>query len=284
MPEKQLKITTYTPMKRSREVFSPVQMFRDLHDAGFLGKQLFIRDTKAMFRQSVLGLIWAFIPPFLTAGAWIFLNLTGAVRISDTGVPYPIYVFCGTILFQTFLESMNTPAQSVNAGKSMLAKLNFPRESLLINAFYCILFNFGLKFTALMLITLLLKHQFGWSVLLFPLGVLAAVFLGFSIGVFLIPFQMLYTDFTRLIAASGQVLLYLTPVVYPIPESGILYYINRINPITYVVQIPRNWFTGQEITHLGPFLGVCAASLLLLLLGWVLYRITMPIIIERVGA
>ena len=284
MPEKQLKTTTYTPMKRSRDVFSPLQMFRDLRAAGFLGKQLFVRDTKAMFRQSLLGLIWAFIPPFLTAGAWIFLNFTGAVRINDTGVPYPIYVFCGTILFQTFLESMNTPAQSVNAGKSMLAKLNFPRESLLINAFYRILFNFGLKFTALMLITLLLKHQFGWSVLLFPVGVLAAVILGFSIGVFLIPFQMLYTDFTRLLAASGQVLLYLTPVVYPIPESGILYYINRLNPITYVVQIPRNWFTGQEITHLGPFLGVCTASLLLLLLGWVLYRITMPIIIERVGA
>jgi len=271
-------------MKRSRDVFSPAQMIRDLRDAGFLGKQLFVRDTKAMFRQSVLGLLWAFVPPFLTAGAWIFLNLTGAVRISETGVPYPIYVFCGTILFQTFLESMNTPAQSVNAGKSMLAKLNFPRESLLINAFYRILFNFGLKFTALVLITLFLKHQFGWSVLLFPVGVLGSILLGFSIGVFLIPFQMLYHDFTRLIAVSGQVLLYLTPVVYPIPESGILYYINRFNPITYMVIVPRNWFTGQQTEYLLPFLIVCGASLFILVLGWILYRITMPIIIERVGA
>ncbi|WP_286019148.1 hypothetical protein [Candidatus Venteria ishoeyi] len=54
-------------MKRSREVFSPVSMFRDLKAAGFLGKQLFIRDTKAMFRQSILGLLWAFIPPFFNS-------------------------------------------------------------------------------------------------------------------------------------------------------------------------------------------------------------------------
>ncbi|SEH05460.1 ABC transporter permease [Candidatus Venteria ishoeyi] len=179
---------------------------------------------------------------------------------------------------------MNAPVQSVNAGKSMMAKLNFPREALLINAFYRILFNFGLKLTALIVITLFLKHHFSVTILLFPVGVLAAVLLGYSIGVFLVPFQMLYTDFSRLIAVSGQVLLYLTPVVYPIPASGILYYINRFNPITYIVSVPRNWFTGQEQVFLIPFLIVCAISLAILFLGWILYRITMPIIIERVGA
>lgn len=259
-------------------------MFRDLREAGFLGKQLFVRDKRAMFRQSFLGILWAFIPPFFTAAAWVFLNATGAVNIAGTGVPYPIYVFCGTILFQTFLESLNAPAQAVNAGKGMLAKLNFPREALLLNAFYSLLFNLAFKLIALVIIALAMRFSFGWSLLLFPVGVMGAILLGFSFGVFLIPFQMLYTDFGRMIAIGGQVLLYLTPVVYPMPSGGILKIINRLNPITYVIEVPRAWFTGQEVLYPGSFMAVMAVSLLVLFLGWVLYRITMPIIIERVGA
>jgi len=259
-------------------------MFSDLNKASFLGKQLFIRDTKSMFRQSFLGIIWAFVPPFLTAGAWIFLNYSGAIKISDTGVPYPIYVFCGTILFQTFIESMNIPAQTVLAGKIILSKLNFPRESLLISAFYRILFNFGLKLAALILISLILQYHFTWISLLFPIGVLGTILFGYSLGVLLIPFQMLYNDFTRIIAVSGQVLLYLTPVVYPMPTSGVLYYVNSFNPITYMVTVPRNWFTGIGNEYLSVFLFITGLSAAILLFAWILYRITMPIIIERVGA
>jgi len=279
-----LKETIYSPTQKLKDIISLKSMMKDFADAQFLGKQLFIRDTKGMFRQSFLGFLWAFVPPFLTAGAWIFLNWSGAVKISSTGVPYPVYVFCGTILFQTFFESMNLPAIMVNAGKSMLAKLNFPREALLISAFYRVLFNFGLKLIALLTIVLILNHHFTWTLLLFPLGVMGAILFGFSIGVLLIPFQMLYNDFSKLIAVSGQVLLYLTPVVYPIPESGLLYYINRLNPISYLVIAPRNWFTGQETEYLIPFLLVAGSSIVILMLAWVLYRITMPIVIERIGA
>lgn len=93
-----LKETIYSPTQKLKDIISLKSMTKDFVNAKFLGKQLFIRDTKAMFRQSFLGILWAFVPPFLTAGAWIFLNWSGAVKISSTEVPYPIYVFCGTIL------------------------------------------------------------------------------------------------------------------------------------------------------------------------------------------
>jgi lipopolysaccharide transport system permease protein len=118
-------------------------MFADLKESRFLGKQLFKRDIKGMFRQSVLGITWAIFPPFLSAGLWVFLNYSGAVNITETGVPYPIFVMCGTVLFTTFTHALNMPADAVTAGKSIMAKLNFPREALLINAFYKVLFDFG---------------------------------------------------------------------------------------------------------------------------------------------
>lgn len=282
--QKRLEIRIYQPLKDSKQQISLKRMWVDLIEARFLGKQIFVRDIKAMFRQSLLGMVWAIFPPFLSAGLWVFLNASGAVNITDAGVPYPIFVMCGTVLFTTFTQALNGPADAVMAGKSITAKLNFPREALLINAFYKVSFDFSLKFFALILITLVLGFSFSWSVLLFPLGALLAILMGFSFGVLLIPFKMLYGDFKRMLSIATQVLMYVTPIVYPMPETGIARTFNLYNPIYYMTNIPRSWFTGVDSGMVWP-LGVLAlVALLVLMMGWVVYRITMPIIVERVGA
>lgn len=277
-------VTVIKPSKQSRKEISLKHMFADLLAARFLGKQVFIRDTKAMFRQSVLGIVWAIFPPFLSAGLWVFLNYSGAINITDTGVPYPIFVMCGTILFITFTQALNMPADAVSAGKSMMSKLNFPREALLINAFYKVIFEFSLKFVALILISLALGFQMGWTAILFLFGGLVAILFGFSFGVVLVPFKMLYGDFKRMLSITTQLLMYLTPIVYPMPAEGVVRTFNLYNPIYYITSIPRDWFTNQEVVTLWPMFLLIIISLLVLLVGWILFRITMPIIIERVGS
>lgn len=274
----------YSPTNRAKEVFSIKTMFSDLGSSMFLGKQLFVRDVKGMFRQSLLGIAWAFLPPFFTAAVWIFLKSSGAVAITDVGMPYPIYVLTGTIIFQTIAEALRLPAEAVNKGKSMLIKLNFPRESLLISSFLQILFNFFFKFIALLVLLLFIGNKYEYTSFLFLPAVLGAVFFGFSLGVFLIPFQMLYTDFTKAINLIMQVMLYLTPVVYAYPNSGFLLKVVQINPFTPLVMVPRNWLTGQATEMVGYFWAVIGVGVVVFFLGWILYRITMPIIIERAGS
>ena len=65
----------------------------DMFRSRFLAKQLAIRDIKAQYRQSYFGILWAFAAPLATAFVWIFLNSSGTIRITDTGIPYPIYAF-----------------------------------------------------------------------------------------------------------------------------------------------------------------------------------------------
>ncbi len=279
-----LKERIYSPTNRAREVFSLKTMFADLGSAMFLGKQLFVRDVKGMFRQSLLGVVWAFIPPFFTAAAWVFLKSSGAVNIQDVGMPYPIYVLTGSIIFQTLSETFRLPAETVNKGKSMLIKLNFPRESLLISSFLQVLFNFSFKLFALIVLLLVLGLPFSGSSLLFLPGIIAVMFFGISIGILIIPFQMLYTDFARAIGLFMQVMMYLTPVVYPYPTSGFLLKIVNINPFTPLVMVPRNWLTGQAAEMVGYFWAVIGVGVVVFFLGWILYRITMPIIIERAGS
>ena len=86
----------------------------DIYTSRFLAKQLAVRDIKAQYRQSYLGILWAVIGPLTTAFLWVFLNSSGTVKISDTGIPYPVYVFSGTLLWSIITGAISAPATSTN--------------------------------------------------------------------------------------------------------------------------------------------------------------------------
>ena len=117
----------------------------DIYTSRFLAKQLAVRDISAQYRQSFLGVLWAFITPLTTAFVWILLSATGTIRLSDTGIPYPVYVFSGTLILSIITEAINTPTISTNAAKGMMTKINFPKEALIISGIYKLLFNVAIN-------------------------------------------------------------------------------------------------------------------------------------------
>ena len=169
-------------------------IFHDLADGRELAWRQMVRDINAQYRQAYLGILWAFILPLANTLVWIFLSKAGVVNISTTSVPYPLYVFIGTMLWAILMESINSPLQQVNTAKSMLAKLNFPREALILSGIYQTLFNASIK-VALMLVMLIpYGINPGWSVLLFPIGIFSLVLVGTALGMLITPLGMLYSD------------------------------------------------------------------------------------------
>ena len=142
----QLKETIYSP-KSEIGNFSVLlaSIFKSFKEGEGLARQLFVRNKKAMYRQSIFGLLWAFLPPIATASIWIFLRGQKVVNFGATDIPYPVYVFSGIMLWQIFVESVQIPLKTIQSSKSILVKLNFPREALLLASFYEILFNAGVK-------------------------------------------------------------------------------------------------------------------------------------------
>jgi len=95
-------------------------MFQGLKDSRELAWRLFIRDISARYRQSMLGIFWAFLPPIITGLVFIILQSRRVINLGETDIPYPVYVLIGTTLWQVFTESLNAPLRSVNAARSML--------------------------------------------------------------------------------------------------------------------------------------------------------------------
>ena len=260
------------------------EIITDIQPARELGLQLAKRDIKAAYRQSILGIVWAFIPPIMTSLIWIILNSSKTVSIENTPIPYPAFVLIGTLMWQVLTESVNQPLRSVQSGKSILSKLNFPRESLLFHGFFTLIFNTFLKLLIIIAVLIVFKINPGWQGLGFVPMVIGLMTTGFTIGLLLLPVGMMYGDISRMIPFAMQFLMYLTPVIYPMPTSGKLLIFNQINPFSYLIETTRNLLSAQPLPHLIPTLSILGVALVVLTLGVIVYRFIMPIIIERVGA
>jgi lipopolysaccharide transport system permease protein len=260
------------------------EMFRDLKGGQDLAIRLTIRDIKALYRQSFLGIIWAFIIPIANTVTWIMLNATGIVEMGDTGIPYPVYVFTGTMIWAMFLESMQAPIVKVSANKSMITKVNFPREALVLSAIYQSLFNAAIKAIILIVALGALGYLSGMHVLLFPFALISLVIAGTAIGLLLTPIGTLYTDISKGLPLIMQFLMYTTPVIYAIPKEGWSAELIRNNPLTPLIMTARDWLTGQSSEFLIPFLWVTGASILLLLIVMIIFRVAIPILVERMNA
>lgn len=257
------------------------ELFQDIWKSRFLARQLAERDIKAQYRQSYLGILWAFIMPLATAAVWIFLNLSGTIRVTDTGIPYPVYAFSGTLIWSIIREAINSPTTSTQAARGLLSKINFPREALILSGIYKLLFNSLVKILLLVLFVFVFGLGFHWSLLLLPLVILGALLFGTTIGLFLVPFSMLYSDIGRIVSVGFSFLMYITPVVYAVPKEGIMKTIMEMNPFTPIVLISRDVITGAQPDYLYYYFILLSLTIPLFLLALLSYRISIPIIVER---
>ncbi len=278
-------VTVYTSESQVRSPRRLIKaMFRDLKASRELSWRLFMRDLSAQYRQSMFGFVWAFIPPIVTSAIFIILQNRQIVNFGETDIPYPVYVLVSVVLWQLFSESLNAPLKSVTAAKPLLAKINFPRESLIISAFYMVLFNMLIKLSIILVVLLVFQMPLTWGLLLAPLAVLMLSLFGFGTGLALTPVGMLYTDIGTSIPIATQLLFFVTPVVYPPPETPPFSWIVMLNPISPLLIAARDLLTVGTISNPVSFTVMSILTLVLLLLTWVMYRLSLPIIIERMSA
>lgn len=282
-------IKIYTPESSIRK---PGNLIRDMITDMKLSKELAFalakRDISAMFRQSILGYVWAFLPVIATTGVFLFLRSGGAFTTGGSTIPYPVYVLVGTIIWQIFVDSVNGPLKVVNSSRAMIVKINFPREALILAALFITLFNFLIRLIILIPALIFFASQGIYeftpeSLVYFPLGVAGIVILGYSIGLLLTPVGMLYKDVQMGIQMIMMFWMFISPVVVAIPTDGMVAAVMKGNPVTPVLDTARAWLLGVQTDYLFGFWVVLAVSMLFIIFGWMLYRISLPHVIARLG-
>lgn len=246
--------------------------------------RLFQRDMRASYRQSVLGYLWLVIPAAASALAWILLANNDIIDPGAVRAPYPVYVFTGTILWQGFVEAMNSPLRKLAAASQMMTKVNFPTEALLLSGFGEVLVNAVARCVVLVPVFLLYDVRPSWTLPLAVVGILAILLFGWGIGLLTAPIGLLYEDVGRTLLVITMFWFLFSPVAYLTPSSGRIGEIQRFNPMTHLLTTGRQWIIGDAAGVGIGWVVVTAASVLLVVVGWLLYRLAVPHLIDRMQA
>ncbi|PLZ98665.1 polysialic acid transporter [Fischerella thermalis CCMEE 5268] len=260
------------------------QMWRDLLASRELAWRLMVRDISAQYRQSFLGIAWAFLPPIVMAASFTLAKGAQVINVGVTDIPYPAYVMFSTALWQTFVEALNGPVQAVTVAKPMLARVNFPREALILAKLGEVFFNFGIKTILIVALFIFFRVSVSWTVIIAPVALIHLVLLGTFIGILLAPFGVLYQDVSKGLSLITGFWLFLTPVVYAVPNEGTFGYLVKLNPVTPLLVTTRELATTGVVSEPLGFWVVSAITIIGLLMTWIAFRLAMPFVVERVSS
>ena len=259
-------------------------MFADFMAGRELAWRLFLRNIRGLYRQTFLGLFWAFLPPIANTAMWVVLQKAGVFDMGEITVNKTVYILTGMILWQAFIDAFQMPLNAINKNRNMISKLNFPRESLLLVGFGEVCFDLTIRLLLLIPAFLLFGVAFKTSLILAPLVIIALILFGTGLGLLVMPIGSLYQDVGRFISMIVPFWMIVTPIVYVPKDTFPATLLNWVNPASPLILLARDLILLGGSNHVGTGLIFAAITLPLLLLGLIVFRVSIPVLVERMNA
>ncbi|OEK01645.1 ABC transporter permease [Roseivirga sp. 4D4] len=242
---------------------------------------LFVRrDLVAQYKQTILGPLWYFIQPILTTLTFtvIFGNVAG---LSTDGLPKVLFYLAGVTSWRYFSDSLTKTSETFTKNAQIFGKVYFPRAIMPISTTITNLVTYGVQlvlffgFYAYFVFVEGFELRIQKELFLFPLLVLIMMLLGLGFGFILSALTTKYRDLKFLITFGVQLLMYGTPVIYPlssIPEQYKVFIL--ANPMTPIIETFRFIFLGSgQLSYL--YLGYATVfALALFILGLAIFNRT----------
>ena len=219
------------------------------------------RDFTAQYKQTILGPLWHFIQPLFTTVVFLVV-FTNIAKISTDGVPPVLFYMSGITIWNYFSSCLNATSNTFVANAGIFGKVYFPRLVIPLSTVLSNIVKFGIQF--LLLLAAMLWYKLAPSppsttqqlsnstfstlstLTLIPIIILIMAGLGLGLGIIISSMTTKYRDLTVLIGFAVQLLMYATPVVYPlsgITSEKLRFWIN-LNPLTPLVEAFRYAMLG----------------------------------------
>lgn len=271
-----------SPMRRPLRLVA--EMKQDLLASRDLAWRLMVRNLRAKYRDSFLGVLWAVIPPVVMALGFSLAKGADIVRIGDTQLPYAAYVMISMTLWQTFSEALSAPMQAWTQAKPMLTRIKLPLEAIMLAKLGETLAGFGVKAALIVAVCLWYDMPATPWALAAPLALLPLVLLGLALGIVLACVGGLYQDVSKGMPLLTLAWLMLTPVVYPRPAEGTFARLVDLNPVTPLLVTVRELATTAQLSDPTGYWRSVLLTGVCLILSWLVLRISAPFVIERMSS
>lgn len=249
-------------------------MFRDLADHRRLIWLLIQRDISVRYRQSILGYLWAVIPQLATVGVFAFLHAARALPIGGTRIAYVAYAVWGISVWQLFAGCLASCTSSLAASGSLVTKVNFPRETLVIAALGQPAFDFAVRLLPVLAVFIWHGVVPSWGALLMPLVLLPIMLLALGLGFILSIANLVIRDTGNALGTLLTIGMFATPVLYPAPVRWPFYLVNVVNPVSPLLTATQDLIADGFLTAPAMFAAACLFSLGVAFGGWRVFRVT----------
>ncbi len=202
------------------------------------------RDIKVRYKQTILGILWVIFQPLVTMVIFTFF-FGKMAKIPSGELPYSLFVLCGLVFWNFFSGSLSHASDSLVANEGIIKKVYFPKVllplSAVITGFADLFINLILLFIFAIFLGITV-HPIG--LIIFPLVIFLTSISSMGLGLMLSSFNVKYRDVRYILPFFIQILLFVTPIIYPLsivsPTNRI---IMAVNPMTSVVEAVRFVFS-----------------------------------------
>jgi lipopolysaccharide transport system permease protein len=209
------------------------------------------RDFVSLYKQTILGPLWYLVQPILTTVVFTVI-FGGIAHLPTDGLPPFLFYLAGNTVWSYFSSCLTSTSNTFTSNAAIFGKVYFPRLSIPVSVILSNLISFGIRFGVFL--AFWAYYMLAGSaiypnlwILLLPVLLLLMAGLGLGLGIIISSLTTKYRDLQQLVGFGVQLLMYATPVIYPISTvKGIGYKLLLLNPMTPVVESFRLAFLGTS--------------------------------------
>jgi ABC-2 type transport system permease protein len=206
-----------------------------------------VTEFKRIYFGTVLGYLWSLIRPLLLFGVLLFV-FTKVFKVGSEKVEhYPVMLLLGIVLFTFFQETTSNAVTSVVAQEGVVRKTQFPRLVIPLSTVVTGAMNLCLNLVIVLAFVLAFGVEPAWSWLLFPIALVLLFVFAAAVGMALSVLYVRFRDVAIIWAVVSQVLLYVTPILYPVDafDNPTYEHLLMINPLAVIFAEVRIWILHE---------------------------------------
>ena len=228
------------------------------------------RDIKIRYKQTVVGVLWAVLQPFLTM--LVFTLFFGKLaHVPSGGLPYPIFYYSALLPWMYFSSALQGATNTIVENQRVITKVYFPRVLLPLAATVSGLVDFAASLMLFLGMMVFYGIRPSAALLLFPAFLLLGMLTALGVGLWLSALNAVYRDVRYVLPFLVQFWMFISPVAYPsslVPAKW--QWVYALNPMTGVIDGFRWSLTGSG-TPPGAMLVVSATAVVAILLGGIVF-------------
>lgn len=244
--------------------------------------QLVRREVVVRYRHSVLGVSWALLQPLgmMLLFTFVFTRALSLGALHELGVPYPLWAYLGILPWTLFSMGLTGAVQSLASHRDMVTKVYFPQQILPISAIASAFFDFCIASVVLVGLVFYYQATTDWSLAIraslcaLPLVLAVQLLLMLGLGLWLALANLWFRDVKYLFGVGIQMWMFVTNVLYPLPEDGskLMRFLGIANPMVPIVSGYRQIVIDGAFPKAVPFCTALVAALGLVVTGWGAYQ------------